>query len=111
MRRQLPQVFDVVAARGSGAVHVQRSMVLRVRCMHVVSPPFRLPQRLYDRFRSLFLLMLPDFSLLLLLPAPVVEGTPPPPTQALIAKVAMMVTVLLRAATVLLQARAAVAAI
>ncbi len=56
-------------------------MVLRGSFMHVVSPPFRLPQRLYDRFPLLFLLLLPEFSILLLLPTPVVYSAPPPPNS------------------------------
>ena len=86
-------------------------MVLRVSCIHVVSPPFRLPQRLYDRFPLQFLLKLPDLSLLLFLPTPFVDSARPPPTQALISEMALMATVLVRKATLLLQARAAIAAI
>lgn len=86
-------------------------MVLLGSCMHVVSPPFRLPQRLYDRFLLQFLLKLPDTALLLFLPTPLVDSAAPPPTQALISEMALMATVVVRKATLLLQARAAIAAI
>jgi hypothetical protein len=79
--------------------------------MHVVLPPIRLPQRLFDRFPWLFVVMFPDLSPLPLLPTPFVDNDPPPATQAQIEEMTMLATVLAAAATVLLQARAAVAAI
>ena len=87
---------------------MQRSMVLRGSSMHVVSPLFRLPQRLYDRFLSLFLLKFLDLTLLL---TPFVDSAPPHPSQALIDELVMLAMVLVATATLLLQARVALAAI
>jgi len=86
-------------------------MVLRDSFISVVLPPFRPPRLLFVQFLFLFLLLHPDFFLPVFLLRLVVARALSLPTLAQIREMALMTTVLLVVASLLLRIQAAVAAI